>query len=318
MKQLKLVCLFWIATSFCLNPALACMGVGRAGTSEYPFIEDETALIVWDAVNGVEHFIRQARFRGAASDLAFIVPVPSTPQLAEVPAHILGSVYDVMYRGSLDGELSSDRLGGAGSDAGEVEVIKRQEVAGLDAAVVRSSNPNALKSWLTTNGYAAPKESLDWIRHYVDLEWQFVAFRIKSKALGAELDRAGIASPMVRISFKTPRIFYPYREPDLPSKATRRELSLFVVAATPVVGSFESIRPWTVSHSFSMSPGTLDFDASKKAGKKQTRFAKNSLNEFLNGLFAKTARPSRLFISHFRNNDKQRPPEDLFFDPVLK
>src|SRR5689334_6263275 len=47
-------------------------------------ISDETAIIVWEAEQQLEHFIRSATFETDAKDFGFLVPTPSQPTLHEV------------------------------------------------------------------------------------------------------------------------------------------------------------------------------------------------------------------------------------------
>src|SRR5262249_60607618 len=44
---------------------------------------DQTVIILWDAANRTEHFIRKASFQSEADDFGFIVPSPSQPELEE-------------------------------------------------------------------------------------------------------------------------------------------------------------------------------------------------------------------------------------------
>ncbi len=44
---------------------------------------DQTVVILWDAANKMQHFIRKASFRSDADDFGFIVPSPSQPELEE-------------------------------------------------------------------------------------------------------------------------------------------------------------------------------------------------------------------------------------------
>ena len=46
-------------------------------------ISDETAIIVWDAQQQVEHFIRSATFETDAESIGFLVPTPTQPELEE-------------------------------------------------------------------------------------------------------------------------------------------------------------------------------------------------------------------------------------------
>src|SRR4051812_8458581 len=75
----------WLLT--CTQPdAEGCASVGRPMDSIR--IAEESALIVWDPVKKIEHFIRRAAFDTKSADFGFLVPTPSQPILAEVSDRI--------------------------------------------------------------------------------------------------------------------------------------------------------------------------------------------------------------------------------------
>src|SRR5213593_2919537 len=44
-------------------------------------IAEESAIIVWDPVKKMQHFIRRAAFDTKSPDFGFLVPTPTTPEL---------------------------------------------------------------------------------------------------------------------------------------------------------------------------------------------------------------------------------------------
>src|SRR5690349_18712330 len=44
---------------------------------------DQTVVILWDAANKTQHFIRRATFKSDADDFGFLIPSPSQPELNE-------------------------------------------------------------------------------------------------------------------------------------------------------------------------------------------------------------------------------------------
>ena len=44
---------------------------------------DQTVIIIWDAANKTQHFIRKASFKSEADDFGFLIPSPSQPELDE-------------------------------------------------------------------------------------------------------------------------------------------------------------------------------------------------------------------------------------------
>jgi hypothetical protein len=63
------------------RPVSGCACVFRLET---PAVNaDQSVIILWDAANKTEHFIRKASFQSAGDDFGFIVPSPSQPELEE-------------------------------------------------------------------------------------------------------------------------------------------------------------------------------------------------------------------------------------------
>src|SRR5882762_5467895 len=59
----------------------ACCGVARSGK---PIMNaDQTVIILWDAAQQKQHFIRKASFATEEQDFGFIIPSPSEPELSE-------------------------------------------------------------------------------------------------------------------------------------------------------------------------------------------------------------------------------------------
>src|SRR5262245_57099316 len=61
--------------------AVACCPVPPSGK---PVLNaDQTVVMIWDAANKTQHFVRQASFRSEADDFGFLIPTPSKPELEE-------------------------------------------------------------------------------------------------------------------------------------------------------------------------------------------------------------------------------------------
>jgi hypothetical protein len=83
------------------------------------------------------------------------------------------------------------------------------DIAGFDAVVLKASDPTALRDWLEKHGYDARPMLINWVAPYVKKGWIITAFQIAKK------DRPGdrLSPQAVRMSFKTVKPFFPYREP---------------------------------------------------------------------------------------------------------
>lgn len=193
-------------------------------------IRDETALVVWDAENQTEHFVRNANFETQAKDFGFLVPTPSVPSLHESGGRVLsalaertvarneyryveeklfrlfkpGTGFDIFQSLSPDGAVRTDAM-----PVGAVQVIDQVTVAGYDATILKASDSQELLRWLGEHEYAARPELLEWLEAYTSQGWYITAFKVsQSEGNGGQ----AVARP-VRMTFKTDRPFYPYREP---------------------------------------------------------------------------------------------------------
>lgn len=64
-------------------------------------------------------------------------------------------------------------------DNGGVEVISQTVVGPYEAATLRSSDPNALDTWLKTNGYSIPPSIEPTIAAYVAEKFDFIALKLR-------------------------------------------------------------------------------------------------------------------------------------------
>ena len=103
-------------------------------------VDGEEVLIVWDADARREHLIRHIGFRGDTDDFGFLVPTPSTPEVAEVQGLPFDPLYRLYHRsapvrharGRRSARSSSAMSSGA---APSVRVVAQHELAGQTDAV---------------------------------------------------------------------------------------------------------------------------------------------------------------------------------------
>jgi hypothetical protein len=186
-------------------------------------VADESAIIVWDEAAKVEHFIRRATFTSSASDFGFLVPTPTQPELAEAPDSVFASLEwkikpPVEYRYRISGVepgllcaapfFLTLRASAVDSAAPPVRVLETKRVGGYDAAVLEADSATALAEWLRSNGYASRPALSEWLTPYVAMRWKITAYKI-----AAGRDAKAVETSAVRMSFKTDKPFFPYREP---------------------------------------------------------------------------------------------------------
>ena len=188
-------------------------------------IAEESAIIVWDPVKKVQHFIRRAAFDTKSPDFGFLVPTPTLPELPlkTVEDGIFGTIDRWLLpktveqsRWNLD--LMLNRLGCTTKMAmhkdmapnAAVQVLHEQKVGGYDVNVLEADNAEALAKWITDHGYSADPELYEWLTPYVASKWKISAFKISQDPKTGALAR----TKAVRMSFKADRPFFPYREPE--------------------------------------------------------------------------------------------------------
>jgi hypothetical protein len=232
---------------------------------EHVRISEESAIIVWDAPTKTLHFIRRATFFTRASDFGFLVPTPTQPALAEVSDTAFSSLESAIKPKVVEVSggfkfmplccvcvpIFGARHAAAEAPAG-VRVLDAQRVGGFDAVVLEADDAQALRAWLKEHGYPSQPELVSWLSPYVSDEWKITAFKIAQDPKSS----AHVRTAAVRMSFKTDRPFFPYREPaekkdktDTPAWQEPRLLRVFFVGAERAVGKrgggdWEVRVPW--------------------------------------------------------------------------
>ena len=238
------------------SPLPACCPAPRPGI---PVVNaDQSVIILWDAANKTEHFIRKASFQSAGDDFGFIVPSPNQPELEESGNEAFPYLHDLtapkvirIPRPALGigcggtATLHDDRF--SATPPPMVQVLQEKEVAGFDAVVLEAKSSGALVGWLKEHGYAFSPEVEAWAKPYVAAGWKFTALKIAKNRSGADKT---VSAAALRISFKTNRPLFPYREPDPKAAAKalgaeKRMLRIYFLAEARYVGELTKETPWT-------------------------------------------------------------------------
>jgi hypothetical protein len=206
---------------------------------------DQTVIIIWDAATKTQHFIRQASFKSEGDDFGFLIPSPTQPELAEsgdeafphlarltappptlrAPSLSLGCAHTAEAPASLD----------------EVRVVQEKLVAGFNAVVLEARSAEGLVRWLKEHNYAYSPEIETWAKPYVESGWMITALKVAKRADGK--DEKTVAASSLRMSFKTDRPLFPYREPDSRTSAKalgarHRLLRIYFIADARYRGEF--------------------------------------------------------------------------------
>jgi Uncharacterized protein conserved in bacteria (DUF2330) len=227
-----------LATGLASHRADACGAFfGKASGPHPPSLASEQVLLIYDAEQRHEHFIREVAFRGDGTPFGFVVPTPARPEVAKVANNPFGTLERAFpfYRAKRAADESRPAgKGAAAADArGGVTVLETKKIGSFTAFVLAATNEGGLKKWLDENGLVTTPETEGWLRHYVRRRFYYVAMRYDpppDPPTGAA--PATIRAETVRISFASPLPYYPYLEPLHPAANARepRLLSLWLVA----------------------------------------------------------------------------------------
>ena len=305
-------------TSLLPAPVPGCCPVYRP--SGQPVVNaDQTVLIIWDAENKTEHFIRQASFKSDADDFGFLVPTPNQPELDEsgneafpVLRKLTEPEHQKLPRPSGGGMACGCGIMGDRKDVGDaaprVSVLEEKLVAGFNATVLEAKSADALVGWLKDHGYNFSPEVEAWAKPYVDQGWKITALKVAKE----DKDKAGkedktVAAAALRLSFKTDRPLFPYREPDSTKDAAalgakHRLLRIYFIGEARYQGELTKENPWT---------GTVAF-----ANKLTAETRKKVLDHLK--LPEKTG-PAEWWLTEFEDNWPYKiAPADVYFSRDLK
>jgi hypothetical protein len=95
-------------------------------------------------------------------------------------------------------------------DKSSVRVLAEQKVGGFHTTILEADRTDELSDWLKKNGYSNDPELQSWLAPYVAARWKITAFKVSQDPKTGML----AATKPVRMSFKTERPFFPYREPE--------------------------------------------------------------------------------------------------------
>jgi hypothetical protein len=263
-----------------------------------PSIANETAIILWNAKTNTEHFVRGAEFVTGASELGFLVPTPTIPTLHDFDFYHFETLKRVSDPRNVASELTGFYLstnwlppaptnptqgtlgspGGvpkvAGAVAPPVRIVSEQTVGQYSATILIATDANALSGWLAKHKFQQTAEVARWLETYVKDGWYITAFKLSNTK-----NTPVVTLPPVRMTFKTERPFYPYREPqsDNPASVKPRMLRVFMLADSRMDGMLGQSGSWPGKVVWSNRLPELDWSALRRFMKQDPR--QNTLPE---------------------------------------
>ena len=272
---------------------------------------DQTVVILWDPGTKTEHFIRRASFKSDADDFGFLIPTPAQPELNE-SGDAAFPYLQKLTEPEIQTKTKPKGSGGClacsedlevhskSAVANQVEVLQEKSVAGFKAVVLQASSATDLVDWLKKNGYAYSPEVEAWAMPYVEAGWKITALKVE-KAKGDTTEKK-VAASSLRLSFKTDRPLFPYREPDPKNMAsslgaTHRLLRIYFLGDARYRGDLTPEVAWDAKVAWS---NKLD-----AAQRKQTL-------DLLN--LPDTTGPAGFWLTEFEDDWPYRvAPADLYF-----
>jgi hypothetical protein len=177
----------FLPASLAAGAALAC----GAGFGPSVVVDPHQDIIVsWK--DGVETYVFQPTFCGAAADFGLILPVPAQlsrePALADQQAFTKAAALseprkEEMKTGQGFACASGGSLGGmknATVDPGPA-IVASGRVGFLDWTQLKATTTASFTDWLTANGYPYSDSATSAFAYYVSKGWYFLAFRISQQ-----------------------------------------------------------------------------------------------------------------------------------------
>ncbi|MEW5631713.1 DUF2330 domain-containing protein [Streptomyces hydrogenans] len=232
-----LVALLALQLGSLVAPAWAC-GCGAMIThpSERIGVDREESAVHWDGRN--ETVVMRFRVHGDARQAAWVMPVPHRADVTLGDPELFDAIEELAaperrdrsYFWPREDDWPFDTGYGDGAAAGaapggSVGVVGRERLGPFDVARLTATDPEALGTWLRTNGFELPDRLTPELRPYVERKWEYVAIRLAPEKQDERL--YGELTPL-RVTFASPELVYPMRLSRL--AATPQTLGLSILA----------------------------------------------------------------------------------------
>lgn len=222
--------------------ACAC---GAYVTNEQTSVTAERAALKWDGTT--EDLVVSMQVDGSSADAAWIMPVPAQAELSLADIALFDELAD--RTAPREEKVTSwwpnlgflDKLGvrePAGDSAGssEVQVLEQRELGEYSVAQLATSDPAALATWLTQNGYQPNEEVTAAAAPYAQANWIFVA--VKLTAPDASVPLTGVLQPL-KLRFPSTEPVYPMRLSQV-AQGTQN-IELYVIAPHRMDSAFSAV-----------------------------------------------------------------------------
>lgn len=180
-----------------VTPAFACGGLVAPDGDVH--LDQATTFVAYHS--GVEHYVTSFAFSGGATDVGWIVPLPSVPDSIEAAGK--WTLQRLEREFNPPPALAFDRAAGAA----ESPVVEQVQVEALDITVLKGSGQTVI-DWCTHNGFALPTETTDHLLQYAKGSPVFMAARYDNAAAAARGMQSGDGVPLL-VTMHTPQLWVP-------------------------------------------------------------------------------------------------------------
>lgn len=127
-----------------------------------------------------------------------------------------------------------------------VRVVEEKRVAGYDATVLTARSGTDLVAWLEQNGYPYSPALAEWAAPYLGGDWHFTVLKLAKKSASTK----DIKASALRITFRTDRPLFPYREPESATAkgkldVSSRMLRIYFIAEARYRGQIDGGKKWS-------------------------------------------------------------------------
>lgn len=205
------LCAAMLTSALGARSAEACGGFFCATT---PVVQTGEGIVFGvDHDRGTIDVTIRIQYQGAAPEFAWVLPLQAEPSAIEVGSELLFQALDdatvPRFRLELDdrGQCFGGRASGGVADAsvsvafdggaapGGVEVLREAPVGPYDSVVLRSTNPELLRSWLVEAGYQVTEAMMEAAVPYVARGDVLLALKLRNDSGVGEVQPIALRMP---------------------------------------------------------------------------------------------------------------------------
>jgi len=191
--------------------------------------------------DGWETLCLQANYRGPVADVAWVVPVPSEPEIGLGDFATLETmeektrpqvVIEKLPQSKTSCEERAPRPAEIGKPGLGVELMKSAQVGDLDVEVIGGKDGEAVAGWLREHGYRVPATAPAALDNYVRRGFKFVVAQVRAERAWTGDEAKGkeglFSGTLLKLRFRSEKPFYPLALSRL-AAAEETEIILFTV-----------------------------------------------------------------------------------------